>query len=252
MFPNKISINPSYRCTLKNFDETLYCSKLSHDNKSVIINGGTFKLTMMSNYIYLEFIKNIDTYYEINAMEDKLINELYENSSEIFGLQVSKNNISNLFKKSINLPKNLNTKPYLKMRLSKNLSICINGVPVSDPDQISSLDCNKVRDNVNASIKFKKLIFCKDSIVLDLSCVKLDFIDSDDSKEMSEKGMTEDDDINDDAIISNNNTINNMIDDDNLSDPNDSIELDDEILTCLDNDELLEANSMINITERSY
>lgn len=227
---------------LSNSQESVYCSKILDKDKPLIINAGIFKLIPQDEKICLEFIDNLDAYQTINSIETYLIKYLYEHSVDILGLQVSKQNISNLFKKIILLPKTLNDKPYLLVDFSKNLTVKFNNKLITNSEQVKILNCDNLSNHVNAHLKFKKLIFCKDSIILDVNCVKLNIFEEKEKTSNNKK-------LNSEFVseIYKNNEI----------EENDEIEMEDseveedEIFTCLDHDELLEANSMMGFTESS-
>lgn len=253
---DNITIHPSERKKLINFADPVYCSKLLDNSKSFVINAGEFKLVTFDEKVSLEFLNNNDAYNTINTIENLLIETLFQNSKTILGVSVSKQNLKNLFKKTIQLPQTLTSKPYLSLALSKNVIITINDIVVTDPEKIYSLDRDKIGDKVTADIKFKKLIYCKDSIILDINCVKLNFVET-----VNENTITISEHSYHDSEYDSENTSEKTNEDDseNLSDLELLNELktdrylsdfEDEIITCLDDDELLEANSMIDYTEQ--
>jgi len=236
---SNITISPSVQRKLKlsNSEESVYCSKILANDNALIINAGFFKLIPQGEKICLEFINNLDAYETINTIETILIKYLYENSVNILGLQVSKQNILNLFKKIILLPKTLNDKPYLLVDFSKNLVVRFNDKLITNSEQFNILNCDKLSNKVNVHLKFKKLIFCKDSIILDFNCVNLNIFEE--KEKINNSNKLESEFLSE--IYKNNET---ELDEDC------EVE-EDEIFTCLDHDELLEANSMVEFSESS-
>lgn len=256
---DKIVINPCVSKKLANFDNPVYCSKLLNNGEAFVIDAGEFKLVTFDKNMHLEFLNNNDTYNIINKIESNLIEILFQNSKTILGVDVSKQNIKNLFKKTIQLPETLSSKPYLLLPFSKNITVTINNVVVTDPEKIYSLDRDKIYDKVNVSIRFKKIIYCKDSIILDVNCVKLNFVEiknensvicSEHSYHDSEYDSEnyDDDDVSKNISEKSKEMVFELLNKSRNEEY--SSDFEDEIITCLDADELLEANSMIDYTEQ--
>lgn len=224
---NTITIQPIQLKELPGLLEPVYCSKILCNNTSLIIDAGIFKVLKLDDEMILEFTENNDIYKEINALEMQIIKILYENSVDVLGLQVSKSNLINLFKHVIKLPRSLNDKPYLRIKRAKKEIITINNKEITNKKEMEILDRAKLSDKISISIKFKKLIFHKDSIILDFNCVKLDVTASEECI------------IND--LVTIKSDFNKNLDSDRDSDS----EIENEIITSLDQEELLEANSII-------
>lgn len=171
---DKLKIESIKQRKLPNYGN-VYCSKILYDNQPAILDIGNFKLTEFNTEIYLEFTNNDITYNKFNLLENYIINTISSDSKRILGTPTSRNNIANLLKPISQLPKSLNNKPHIKLIPSKNLIIALNGIQITDKTS-NVFDCEKLVDQVNATIHLKKLIYCRDSIILDIRCVKLDFV----------------------------------------------------------------------------
>jgi len=271
---SNIKIEPCELLKLKEFRENVYCSKITTNNVDLVIDINCFKLLNIDKYLILEFVDDNNSYEKIQKLENEILETLCNDSKEILGIKVSRSNVKNLFKQMINLPTSLNSKPYIQVKPSKNIIIndsnfdenVINKIKLDTASFLNNLVTNS-NDLVDASIKFKKIIFCKDSIILDYSCTRLKFIainaieqeiydlTSDEISNLANENSSCNDNINGDGnddfdIHSLQSSYSNGFEaedsekkDYNIEEINSDIE--EEIITSLDSDELLEANSMI-------
>lgn len=227
---DKLRIDPIQQRKLLNYGGNVYCSKILYNHQPAILDIGIFKLVQFNSEIYLEFTNNDITYNQFNALETYIINTISSDSKRILGTPTSRNNIANLLKSISQLPKSLNNKPYIKLIPSKNIIITLNSAQITDKI-FAEYECENLTKEVNVTIHLKKLIYCRDSIILDIRCVKMDFLCS----EIKKKEM-------------NFQPINSTIEGALTETIVDTIT---EATACIAYDELLAANSMIDPNDSS-
>jgi hypothetical protein len=170
---NNLVINPIQQRKLSGYG-TVYCSKIQYQESYAVFNAGAYKLIdfdtqkSKNTLLHLEFTEYNHMYEKFKEIEQWIINTISTDSKRILGVPVGQNNVANLFKPISKLPKSLECKPYIELVPSKNLVITID-------NKIQDFDCDKLSNIVNVIVHLKKIIYCKDSIILDIRCVKLDF-----------------------------------------------------------------------------
>lgn len=135
---------------------------LSNDDK-LEFKTPKMKLNEVNNsYITLEFLKNNNKFYDFMfELNNHIVQEIYKNSQSLFDIDLTLDNVKNLFVGNIDLPPNLSCHPVIKLNVS-------NSCQVYDKDD-SLIELLDLENNceVECIISAKKIIFKKNRFYID-------------------------------------------------------------------------------------
>lgn len=103
---------------VSNDDNSTYESLIKYNNENLVISTGKMCLYDVDNNktIRASFIKNNNDFYTFMYKLDKhIIDTLFEQSEQLLGIKFKRENIKDLYRKTILLPKNLHECPTIKI-----------------------------------------------------------------------------------------------------------------------------------------
>ena len=102
-----------------------YQLKPFFNDNDLIFKTSNMKINNINeNNITLEFLKNNDKFYDFIFELDKyIIRKIYENSQELFEMDLTLDNINNLFVSNINLPTSLKYYPIINLNVSNSCQV---------------------------------------------------------------------------------------------------------------------------------
>lgn len=166
---NNISLNEL------TYDENYkyFVSFIRYASSDFIFNTGNMLLTdIINNTIQLEFTKNNNKLYKfLINLDKKIINYMTGNSNILFGKQASLNNITDLYKSSIILPKSLKSYPLFMFD--------INNCQIFDKS-LNKCDASDLYKNclVSLDVHAEKIIFYETKCFINYKIINIKIIEN--------------------------------------------------------------------------